>query len=293
MRISFAHQYDVYRSDLGRSQEAYFEAQRKVSTGKRIHSVSDDPFSATASISFRQVRNAAAQYAKNAETAKSFLGFTENALGEMSKLMQRVNELAVAGANGATDQVGRQAMAQELGEIQRRMVDLANGKGPVDQYLFSGQKSDTKPFSVAGSVVTYSGDANNLYVEVSPNETLNIGAQLGTFVPDLYSKLEALKNNLQGGNTGAISGVDLANVQTAKRDIDQMRGEVGTRTQTADQAITNHTRRMDDLTSRISDLEDVDISEAILEYKTAETAYQAAMQTISMGSQLSLMDFLR
>ena len=82
-------------------------------------------------------------------------------------------------------------------------------------------------------------------------------------------------------------------MQAAKRAFDQMRGDVGTRIQSADQALAHHTRRMDDLTSRISDLEDADMSEAILDYKTAETAYQAAMQTVSMGSQLSLMDFLR
>jgi flagellar hook-associated protein 3 FlgL len=72
-----------------------------------------------------------------------------------------------------------------------------------------------------------------------------------------------------------------------------MRGYVGTRMQTAEQAINHHTRRLDDLTARISQLEDVDIAEAVLEYKTAETAYQAAMQSISVGSQLTLMDFLR
>lgn len=293
MRISFSHQYDVYRSDLMRSQEAYFDAQRKVSTGRRINKVSDDPFGAAASISFRQVRNATAQFVKNAETAKGFLSFTENALGEINRLVLRANELAVAGANGATDQSGREAMAQELAEIQRRLVDLGNGKGPVDQYLFSGQKSDTKPFTVAGGVVTYNGDANDLYVEISPNETLPTTTRLGTFLPDLYAKMEGLRNNLLGGNTGAISGVDLANLQGAKQSLAQLRGHVGTRMQTAEQAINHHTRRLDDLTSRISQLEDVDIAEAILEYKTAETAYQAAMQTISVGSQLTLMDFLR
>ena len=80
MRISFAHQYDVYRSDLLKSQEAYFEAQKRVSSGKRINSVSDDPLGASASVSYRQVRNATAQYVQNADTAKGFLSFTESAI---------------------------------------------------------------------------------------------------------------------------------------------------------------------------------------------------------------------
>lgn len=293
MRISFGHQYDVYRNDLMKSQERYIAAQRQVATGKRIFALSDDPFGAASALSMRQVRAASEQYSENAQSAKAFMGFTEGTLTEMSTILKRVNELAVSGANGATDQVGRQAMAAEITEIQRRLVDLANTRGPGEQYLFAGQKTDTKPFTVASGVVSYQGDANDLVAEVSATETLAFNTQLGILLPTVYSQLETLKNDLQGGNTGAISGVDIPNVQAAIRSFDQLRGTIGTKIQTANQALSHHERRMDDLTSRISEIEDADMSEAILDYKSAETAYQAALQTVSMGSQLSLMDFMR
>jgi len=293
MRISFGHQYDVYRSDLMKSQERYLDAQRKVSTGKRIQVLSDDPFAASHALSLRQVRSATEQYASNAQNAKAHLSFAEGTVGEISTLMKRVNELAISGANGSTDQVGREAMVRELTEIQRRLVDLGNAKGPDEGYLFSGQKTDTKPFLVSGSTVTYQGDANDLTAEISASDTLATNVQLGSVLPSSYATIEALKNNLSSGNTGAISGVDIGNVQTAMRSYDLIRGTIGTRIQNAEQAIDHHQRRMDDLMSRISDVEDVDMSEAILEYKTAETAYQAALQSVSMGSQLSLMDFMR
>jgi flagellar hook-associated protein 3 FlgL len=211
----------------------------------------------------------------------------------MSTLLKRVNELAVSGANAATDQVGREAMVSELTEIQRRLVDLGNATGPNDAHLFSGQMTDTKPFAVASGAVTYNGDGNDLTAEISPTDTIAYNVQLGTLLPTVYGQLEQLKNDLQGGNTGAISGVDIPNVQVAIRSFDQLRGRIGTSIQSATQAIDHNQRRMDDLTSRISDVEDVDMSEAIIQYKTAETAYQAAMQTVSLGSQLTLMDFLR
>lgn len=293
MRISFGHQYDVYRNDLTRTQERYFDAQRQVATGKRAFAVSDDPFAMASALSMRQVRAASEQYSENARTAKAFLSFSEGTLAEMSTIMKRVNELAVSGANGSTDQVGRNAMAAEVTSIQARLVELANSKGPGEQYLFSGQKTDTKPFILQSPALVYQGDTNDLHAEVSASETLTFNTQLGALLPTVYSQLETLKNDLQGGNTGAISGVDIGNVQAAIRSLDHLRGTIGTKIQTADQAMSNHERRMDDLTSRISEIEDADMSDAILQYKAAETAYQAALQTVSMGSQLSLMDFMR
>jgi flagellar hook-associated protein 3 FlgL len=293
MRISFGHQYDVYRSDLMKTQERYFDAQRQVATGKRIFALSDDPFGAASALSMRQVRGASEQYAENALSAKAFLSFSEGTLAEMSTILKRVNELAVSGANGSTSQVGRAAMAAEITEIQKRLVDLANSKGPGEQYLFAGQATDTKPFEAAAGVLTYAGDNNDLTGEISANETMAFNTHLGTLMPTMYGQLESLKTNLQGGNLSAISGIDIGNIQAAIRSVDQLRGNIGTRIQTADQAMNHHERRMDDLTSRISEIEDADMSEAILQYKSAETAYQAALQTVSMGSQLSLMDFMR
>lgn len=293
MRISFGLQYDSYRSDISRAQGQYFEAQRLVSTGKRIQTVSDDPFGATSAISMRTVRAASNQYATNAQSAKAALSFSESSITEISTLLKRANELAISGANATTDQVGRDTMAAELTEIQRRLVDLGNAKGANEQYLFAGQKTDTQPFLVSNGGLTYQGDGNNLTAEVSPNNSMTYNVQLGTLLTTTYSQLESLKNDLQGGNTGAISGVDLTNVQSAIKSFDQLRGTIGTSIQTADQAIDHHQRRMDDLTSRISDVEDVDMSAAIIQYKTAETAYQAALQSVNMGNQLSLMDFMR
>ena len=47
------------------------------------------------------------------------------------------------------------------------------------------------------------------------------------------------------------------------------------------------------LQAQLGALEDVDLSEAILELKMTETAYQAALAAYARTSQSSLVDFLR
>ena len=62
---------------------------------------------------------------------------------------------------------------------------------------------------------------------------------------------------------------------------------------TVDELKAHNQRRIDDFTQRISDVEDVDMAEAITQYQTAQTVYTAALQVASTTHQLSLMDFIR
>ncbi len=293
MRIGFAHQYDVYRSDISRAQGQLFDSQRRVTTGKKILSLGDDPVGAASAIGLRRLRAASEQYGNNLLSAKGFLGMTESTLAEMTTLINRANELAVAGANGTLEQSAREGIVREITEIQKRLVDLGNTEGPGQRKLFAGQRTDTVPFVVDNGTLTYAGDANDLTVEISATETMTISTQLGTALPGIYSDLNRLKEHLQGGATGSISGESIPAMQQATRQITLLRATVGTRMQAVEQGVSHHTRRMDELSSQLSDVEDVDMSEAILDYKMAETAYQAALQSVSMISRLSLMDFMR
>lgn len=49
----------------------------------------------------------------------------------------------------------------------------------------------------------------------------------------------------------------------------------------------------ENLTKLLSNVEDVDITKAILDLKMQETAYQAALQAAGRIMTLSLMDYLR
>jgi flagellin-like hook-associated protein FlgL len=54
----------------------------------------------------------------------------------------------------------------------------------------------------------------------------------------------------------------------------------------------HYTRRVDELKSGISDVEEVDLAEAIQQYQLAKNVYNAALSVASKGYDLSLMDFI-
>jgi flagellar hook-associated protein 3 FlgL len=293
MRISFRHQYDTYLSDLGRAQEAYIGAQQKVSSGRRINSIGDDPTGTQSAISMRNLRSTLGQFGANIATAETSLKSSEASLTELTTLIRRAQELASQGANATTNQDARNGMVAEVNEIQKRILNLANTQLPNGNYIFAGQNSGTQPFTAVGAVLTYNGDSNPITVEVGPNEQVAATVPAEKMVKDLWDRMESLKANLQSGNVSALGNIDLADIKKSETDVLLTRGTIGGRLKTLDENKNTLTRRTDELTEQISNVEDVDMSEAIMNYKLAESAYQAAMQSVSMGSRLSLMDFLR
>lgn len=292
MRISTPYQYGTYSSDVARAQERYVSLQRQVSTGKRINVLSDDPLGMASVISLRHLQEGLGQYQKNLTAAKGQLGLAEASLGEAQTLMRRSYELAVSGANGATDPQARSAMVSELNEIQKRLLDLGNTQGSNGQYLFGGQITDVKPFTVDTSGLVYNGDDLDRMVEAAPGEILVSSVPARQIVTDAYAAIESLKTHLQGDHN-AISGVDIPALQESLRDINGLRGVVGARLGSVEQWMNDHARRGDEFAVNISDIEEVDITEAIVQYQMAETAYGAALQVASQGFRLSLMDFIQ
>lgn len=292
-RISTAYQFDTYSGDIRRTSEAYFAAQRRVSSGKRIERMSDDPRGASLALSMKTLKKGMEGYVSNLNLAKGVLGTSEQALSEVGDMLKRANTMALAGANAATDQNGRAAMIQEVEAIQSRLVSIANSRGPSGQYIFAGQKNDAAPFVSTPTGLQYNGDHNDVAVETDPTSTMAVNTQGDPLFTDIYARLETLKANLASGNTGGLSGVSIADIQNSQKAVDAARGQVGIKLSTIGTMLDHYNRRTDELTTGISDIEDVDMSDAIVQYQQTMTAYQAALQVASKGYSLSLMDFIR
>jgi flagellar hook-associated protein 3 FlgL len=293
MRISTRYQYESFQTDIRNAQERLSKISEQLSTGKRINQLSDDPVGIRQSIGMRSLRSSMDQYKKNLNSAKGQLGYVDSTASEIGDLMLQAYQSAVQGASSATDQGGRVAMASRIESLQSRLIELANTKGPDGGYLFSGQKSSTKPYVLMGTNLVFNGDTNATHVETGPGETLQTNVPTEPMFTDMYNRLESLKSNLIGGQVGAISGVDIAAIQDSQKQISSLRGTVGARLQKVDDLKLQWQRRRDELTINISDVEDVDFSEAAVQYQQANQAYNAALTVASQGFRLSLMDFIK
>jgi flagellar hook-associated protein 3 FlgL len=293
MRISTNYQYDTFQMDIRNAQEKLVNVSQQLATGKKINKPSDDPVGVGRTVSMRSLKAGIEQYQKNLSSASGALGYIDTTAGDITDLARQAYTLAVQGASSTTDQSARNAAATQITNIQKHLIDLGNSKGPTGNYQFAGQKSSTKPYTLMGSTLTFNGDTNPIRVETGPGETIQSNVSGEPMISDLYNRLESLKSNLIGGQVGAISGVDIANIQSSLDTVTSLRGDVGTRMQTIDDLSTQWQRRSDELTKNISDIEDVDLSEAMVRYQQANQAYTAALTVAGQGFRLSLMDFIK
>lgn len=293
MRISTNYQYNTYQYNLQNADQRLVNLSQQLSTGRRLNLPSDDPVGVGQSITLQSMQAGIQQYMGNLNMAKGSLGAIDNTLSSMSGLMNQAYSLAVQGASSTTDQAGRTAMASQITEIQAQILNLANTQGTNGAYMFAGQKTDTKPYALTGGAITYSGDTNPINVEIGPGQTMQSNVPGEPMISSMYNTLETLKSDLIGGQVGAISGVDITSVQTSMNAISSARGDIGARMQTVSNMMSQYQIHSDNLTKNISDLVDVDMASAVVQYQQASQAYTAALTVVGQGSSLSLLDFIK
>jgi len=294
VRISTKYQYENFQSVIRQAQSRVFDAQREVTTGKKNDLFGTAPADGATVLRLNAVKSQTQQYNVNIRAAKDYLSNTDQQMERMHDLLKKAYTLTVQSANSTVDQNARSTMANEIGLLQKQLLEVGNSRGASGQYLFAGQMSDIRPFTVTAGTPTYAGDFNAVNVETGPADSLTVNSIGGPqMVSDAYTHLETLKNNMISGNIALLSGQDINNLQTSMDAVRLERGGIGAKLQFVQDQNTQNTRRIDELTDGISSLEEVDISEAITRYQLAQTSYQAALQTTASIQKLSLMDFIR
>lgn len=137
--------------------------QNQAATQKRINKPSDDPLAATRVLATRTDENGYKQYLQNIVQAKSFIEFSEQALGELNEALVRAKELAIGQASDAgAGPETRRITAEEIGQIFQQSVQIGNRKFG-DRYIFSGLQTLTQPFDPHGQ---YSGDDGDIKIQI-------------------------------------------------------------------------------------------------------------------------------
>ncbi len=293
MRIGTQRQYEAYQLQILNAQRRYTEAQERVTTGRRFTSASEDLIAAGTVLSARAAQRQVEALDRNLRVASDYLGTSETAVSEAVTLLRRASVLAVQGANSTVEPLAREAMANEVAEIQRRLVEMANSRGTQGQFVFAGQANGTRPFTATPPTLTFNGDTDPIRVETRPGEMTRVDTPSSDFWTGAYADLENLRTSLLSGNPNLIGGRDVAAIQARSDGALRLQGDIGARLQTVTALKSDNARRIDEFTERISDAQDIDLAQAITEMQLAQTAYQASLQVTARASDLSLLDFLR
>ncbi len=292
-------------ADLNSITERLTRTQLKSASGKEISRPSDDPFNASRAMALRQGLEGTRQYQRNVQDAMGWQDATEQGLARITDAAQRARDLLVLGGTDTAGRTSRDAIAAELEQLIAGVKQNANStyRG---SFIFAGSQTSTTPYTTAGD--DYNGDdagfdpaVPGIVREIGPGVTMTInlvGHQAlgrGQSAGDdglLHVMRDAI-DHLRSGDGASLRGTDLSRLDANLESLLGLRAANGARTNRLEAALSRLQEVEESTVRQLSETEDADIAETLIELNSQTAAYQAALRAGASIVQSSLMDFLR
>jgi flagellar hook-associated protein 3 FlgL len=226
MRIADKMALQQVHNSLGKNRLEMHNLQEQSSTQRRINRPSDDPLGAAKVLGSRIEEKNNKQFIKSLESAKDFLNYTDQSLGEVSEILNRAKEIAINQASeGSSNDGTRQVAAREIEQLLMQTMQVANSK-LGDRYIFAGYRTNQAPFNRIGD---YAGDDGEIKIQVNSDGFVSMNVPgnkvfLGEFdqagpldtslVPRSSDELNQLKQQDQLDREKKAEAMPLAQVYT-------------------------------------------------------------------------------
>lgn len=276
------------------------ETQQRLSTGKQLTRPSDDAFATGRAISLRADLEGLRQYASTASDATGWVAATDTALGSIGDVAQRARELLLQGSSDTASPQARAAIAAEVDQL----VDAAKQEGNAThagRYVFSGTRTDVRPYATGSPVDAYAGDANDIARTIGAGVSVTINVKGSDVLGDgsdgrLLDTLRLMAAHLRGSTPAdsvALRTTDLAALDANIDTLLELRAGVGATTNRLDGAGARLAELQESASALLSETEDADMAEVLIDYSTQQSVYQSALKAGANVVQASLLDFLR
>ena len=303
-RISTRSIYTSLLTTTMTAQDKLNRLQQQIADGKKLRTPSDDPVGTHLDLQARERLSANEQYKKGLEQGLNHLDATDALLTQIEDSVATARSLQVSAANDGLAPEDRAAMAEQVDQMIRQMVEYGNQQF-AGVRLFGGLKSQDPPF-----VIKESADGKVAAVKKSSGASVNEKAVVRQVDRDVLLSIHAKASDVFGEGQelftayielrDALSSNDTEAIRKQGEYLDQAQnrvlsahGVVGTLIQRADTLKTQLDRDSASHEAEKSRLEDLDVAEAVFEMSQQQTALQAALQAGSRILTLSLLDYMQ
>lgn len=281
-------------ADLQTRLRQLADSQARLASGRRIAAASEDPSGMNRAIGLLAREASTRQAERNADDGLMWTALADSKLQTLLDRLHRVRELAVR-AGTVTNTSEREAFSIELTTIRDEAVAIANAR-IGDRALFGGFQPGDAVALDAGAW-TYQGDDGAVIRRVATGESVQVnvtGDQVFGFADgeNLFESLDVLSDRILAN--------DSPGVQTSIDEIDQAMerilsglAQLGVTTNRLDAAKTRGEGELLSIQQGLSDVQSVDIAEAIMRLQTEQVAYEATLGAMARSIQPSLLHFLR
>ena len=173
---------------------AQSKSTEKLSSGYRINRAADDAAGLSISEKMRSQIRGLNQASTNAQDGISLIQTAEGALNEQHSILQRMRELAVQAANGTETNDDREAVQNEIEQLQSELTRISDTTEFNTMKLLDGSQSGSKvQVSLSKSAATGATTKNAEVQQV--NTSVDVVAELTKGSSVTYSVTVLDKNN--------------------------------------------------------------------------------------------------
>lgn len=288
MRITYNTISNKVLTNLNQNSEKLNKASNQVSSGKKFEDPSDDPAAFINSMQLNsQIKNNE-QYLENIDSSTNWLSTTEDALDSAGDVLNSLNELAVEASNDTLTEDDRNKILIEVEELEKEIINIANTQ-LGDKYLFSGTATDTETYDENRN---YQGNSSKVLREVNDGTKIEINLNGDQVFADVLIATSSFKDALNNNDSEELSNTVISDINQAIDTNNTYMAEAGSKQNRLDFTTERLEAENESLEEILSSNEDVDIAEAITNYSTQQTVYQASLSVSASILQTSLVDYV-
>ena len=299
MRISTQMLFESGAARIGEAQSGLVKTQQQVSSGRRILAPSDDPAGAARALEVTQAQSMNTQFGANRVNAINSLSTLDGTLSGVTSLLQDAKDAAITAGGPLLGDAERASIATELKGRLNQLLGLANSRDVLGNYVFSGFQTNTPAFVQTATGALYQGDAGQRLVQVDSARQMAVNNPGDSVFQgggqDVFKTLTDLITQLA---TPGTAGLDTAlasakgNLDLALNNVLTVRASVGTRLQELDALDNAGTDRNLQYSQELSQLQDLDYTQALTKLTQQQTTLEAAQQSFVKIASLSLFNYL-
>lgn len=175
MRITNRYMANGVLNSIQHNLGGLARSQEQIATSKRLLRPSDDPNVMSQFMAIKATLSYNQQYDRNLDDGLSYLDMNDAAMGTLGDVLSKANEYAIQAANDTYSPEDRVALAEQIDKMIDQVVDLGNST-VGGKYIYAGTKNSRPPFIRVGDKITFNGDTNGVYREVSAGTDYRIDA---------------------------------------------------------------------------------------------------------------------
>ncbi len=317
-------QNPAFLTDIDRIQNRITTEDRQITSGTRVSQASDDPSAVVQILSYQNQIDQVTQVQKNLGVASTVAQSADTALQSASTLLDQALSLATQGASSSVTAAQKTELGQQVQGIAESLVNLAN-TSVGGRYIFGGDDTRTQPYTFSwstapvastppatgpyatpGGIIQKAGTFSNSNVVSNASggtTVLGMTAQQifdarnpdgtvasGNVFQAVYEIGQALQNNPTTFSTDIATGIN--DLKSAVNQIGLATTSNGNDETWLQNSTSDAATQLTNLQQAFSAVDDTDITSAIVQLTTDQTALQASLSAHASLPSKSLFDYL-